>query len=179
MLRLHGSYQLDQLSNREVCMKIMKVLLHEHNEFTQYVSDDVVIISNLHCCCSCCGCYYIYLYFSLISISVLFRWFSQKMDQWRQLLFLFPKCLDYVLNLLLEIWENALNPSLTLSKYIQIPQYFKMHQQYICFSAHLLHSYKMLCILFYRPGKNGGHKLLNWTAVHFGFSVIINKLVRA
>jgi hypothetical protein len=33
--------------------------------------------------------------------------------------------------------------------------------------------------LFYRPGKNGGHKLLNWTAVHIGFSVIINKLVRA
>lgn len=51
MLRLHGSYQLDQLSKRQVGMKIMKVLLREHNEFTQYDRDDVVvIISNLHCC---------------------------------------------------------------------------------------------------------------------------------
>lgn len=31
MLRLHGSYQIDQLSKREVGMKIMKVLLHEYN----------------------------------------------------------------------------------------------------------------------------------------------------
>jgi len=33
MLRLHGSYQLDQLSKREVGMTIMKILLYERDEF--------------------------------------------------------------------------------------------------------------------------------------------------
>lgn len=33
MLRLHGSYQLDQLSKREVGMKIMKNLFYESDEY--------------------------------------------------------------------------------------------------------------------------------------------------
>lgn len=52
--------------------------------------------------------------------------------------------------------------------------YFKMYY-YICFLGRL---YSRV-FLFYRPGKNGGHKSQNWIAVYSGFSVIINKLVRA
>jgi len=37
MLRLHGSYQLDQLSNREVGMTIMKMLLYEQDEFGSFL----------------------------------------------------------------------------------------------------------------------------------------------
>lgn len=40
MLRLHGSYQLDQLSSREVGMKILKILLHKRDEFAQYERDE-------------------------------------------------------------------------------------------------------------------------------------------
>lgn len=40
MLRLHGSYQLDQLSSREVGMKILKILLHERDKFAQYERDE-------------------------------------------------------------------------------------------------------------------------------------------
>jgi len=43
MLRLHGSYQLDQLSNREVGQTIMKMLLYERDEFRQFCFSNFVV----------------------------------------------------------------------------------------------------------------------------------------
>lgn len=47
MLRLHGSYQLDQLSNREVGMKIMKMLLYERDEFAQFSFGNFIVCISL------------------------------------------------------------------------------------------------------------------------------------